>query len=139
MAAALAGLAGAELSPETDYINRFIVEHHAALEPVLRAHYLSIGLPAYQLRDTIRDTVIWEAECSLDSIESYGDGYRRLLLERVIAGEGTTEARYALQDRLAIDLADSTRYAFQTLGTFARWFAHRGGVARHPIFEEREP
>lgn len=103
--------AAAQPGPESDYINRFIIEHHAALEPILRthfvAHYGEQGIPSHRLREIIQDTVASEAVCSLDSINSYGDGYRTLLLERVSAGDSVTEARYAAQDALTDELEGS--------------------------------
>jgi hypothetical protein len=99
--------------PESGYINRFIIEHHAALEPILRAHFVAYyadhgGIASHRLREIIQDTVASEAVCSLDSINSYGDGYQEMLLARVDAGDSVSEARYAVQDALAEELAAST-------------------------------
>ena len=104
--------ATAQPGPESDYINRFIIENHVALEPVLRAHFIAQfgdqGIPSHRLREIIQDTVASEAICSLDSINSYGDSYQTLLLERVSAGDSVTEARYAAQDALTEDLKGSS-------------------------------
>jgi hypothetical protein len=105
--------AAAQPGPESGYINRFIIEHHAALEPILRAHFVAYyadhgGIASHRLREIIQDTVASEAVCSLDSINSYGDGYQELLLARVDAGDSVSEARYAVQDALAEELAAST-------------------------------
>ena len=51
-------------------------------------------------------------------------------------GDVPVPVRY-FDEASSIDLADSTRYALQTLGTFAQWYAHRTGISRQPIFEER--
>ena len=102
----------AQPGPESDYINRFIIENHVALEPILRAHFVAHfgdqGIPSHRLREIIQDTVASEAICSLDSINSYGDGYQTLLLERVHAGDSVTEARYATQDALTKELEGSS-------------------------------
>ena len=105
--------AAAQPGPESNYINRFIIEHHAALEPILRAHFVAYyadhgGIASHRLREIIQHTVASEAVCSLDSINSYGDGYQELLLARVGAGDSVTEARYAVQDALAEELGGST-------------------------------
>jgi len=105
--------AAARPGPESDYINRFIIEQHDALEPILRAHFVAYyaehgGIPNHRLREIIQDTVASEAVCSLDSINSYGDGYQDLLLKRVRAGDTVTDARYAAQDALAQELDAST-------------------------------
>lgn len=97
----------AQPGPEAEFVNSFIIEHHDDLEPILRQHYIAHGVPRHKLREAIQDTVMWEAECSLDSINSYGDGYQRLVLERIDAGDTVTEARYAAQDALQLELADS--------------------------------
>ena len=104
--------AAAQPGAEGDYINRFIIENHAALEPILRAHFVAYyadhgGIASHRLREAIQDTVASEAVCSLDSINSYGDGYQALLLERVSAGDSVSEARYAAQDALANELDGS--------------------------------
>ena len=104
--------ATAQPGPESDYINRFIIENHVALEPILRAHFIAQfgdqGIPSHRLREIIQDTVASEAICSLDSINSYGDSYQTLLLVRVSAGDSVTEARYAAQDALTEDLKGSS-------------------------------
>lgn len=100
--------ATAQPGPESDYINRFIIENHVALEPILRAHFGDQGIPSHRLREIIQDTVASEAICSLDSINSYGDGYQTLLLERIHAGDSVTEARYAAQDALTKELEGSS-------------------------------
>ena len=109
---ASAAPATAQPGPESDYINRFIIEQHVALEPILRAHFIAQfgdqGIPSHRLREIIQDTVASEAICSLDSINSYGDGYQTLLLERVSAGDSVTEARYAAQDALTEELKGSS-------------------------------
>jgi hypothetical protein len=104
--------AAAQPGPESDYINRFVIEHHDALEPILRAHFVAHyadqgGIPSHRLRRIIQDTVASEAICSLDSINSYGDGYQALLLARVSAGDSVSEARYAAQDALTEELDGS--------------------------------
>ena len=104
--------ATAQPGPGSDYINRFIIENHVALEPILRAHFIAQfgdqGIPSHRLREIIQDTVASEAICSLDSINSYGNGYQTLLLERVSAGDSVTEARYAAQDALTKELEGSS-------------------------------
>jgi hypothetical protein len=107
LALTCAGFATAQPGPETDFINRFIVEFHTDLEPILRKHFVSHGVAQHKLREAIQDTVMWEAECVLDSINSYGDGYQRLLLERIESGDDLTEARYAAQDALQVELEGS--------------------------------
>ncbi len=105
--AVLLSAADAQPSAESIFITRFIEEHHDDLAPMLRAHYVAHGVPSHRLRETIQDTLMWEAECSLDSINSYGDGYQELLLARVQAGDSVTEARYAAQDALEREMANS--------------------------------
>ena len=35
----------------------------------------------------------------------------------------------------SINFSSSTVYALQTLGTFAKWYAHRLGLVKSPLFE----
>jgi len=39
----------------------------------------------------------------------------------------------------SISLWNSARYAWSTMGTFARWYGHRWGLRRDPLFEPTEP
>ncbi len=52
-------------------------------------------------------------------------------------GDVPVPVRY-FDEASSIDLADSTRYALQTLGTFGRWYGHKAGFARQDIFSERD-
>jgi len=52
-------------------------------------------------------------------------------------GDVPVPVRY-FDEASSIDLADSTRYAVQTLGTFGSWYAHRFGLRTTPIFQEAD-
>lgn len=49
-------------------------------------------------------------------------------------GDLPVPVRY-FDEASSINLASSTKYALQTLGTFGQWYGHRLGLAKNPLFE----
>jgi hypothetical protein len=94
-----------EITREQHYVNQFIAEHHDDLVTSLRRIFTERGVPQSRVHRAINDTIIWEAECSLLSVDALGAGYRGMLLNLVADGSSVRQARFQVQRVLQDDLA----------------------------------
>ena len=97
-----------DITREQYFVNRLIDEHHDELVTSLKRVFAERGVAQSRMHRAINNTIIWEAECSLVSIEALGAGYRGMLLDLVANGATVRSARFQVQKALQNHFADTT-------------------------------